>query len=233
MSRRTWVCAAALLGAALALVLASCRHPVAPKAPLRVVRPVTLVLKDDAGAPVIGAPLILVSAIDSAGVAPARSGVTQSGGRAVFSLRSGPWSASTGPLTIAGERRVVGGTFLVAYSDRDTRDTVLVALSLASPSRASGIVTLEDGADPAGTSVTSPELPYVATTTGEQGQWALADLPPGTWHFSFKRFAYWPATRTVIVPPGGASATVPAFALVAQRAGGTPYVAAQGAQTRR
>lgn len=215
---------ATLVVACLTLASLACsKHTTAPA--VRVVRTVTIVLTDDAGHTVAGAPLTVISGLDSAGVTPVRYANTNALGAVVLSLGSGPWTAVVEPLTGNALRRVAAAMFGVPYSDRAAGDTVLVALVLATSSLASGDVTLQGSATSAGTIVSSPELLYPTTTTGSTGHWSLGDLPPGTWHLTFAHAGYSPAVRTIAVPHAGALVTVPSFAL-------TPLAAAPARASR-
>jgi hypothetical protein len=75
---------------------------------------------------------------------------------------------------------VAGATFIVPGLTRPAADTIVVRITLHTPSVARGRVLLPSGTDHAGTIVGCPPAPPVAVTAAD-GEYVLDLLPLGRW----------------------------------------------------
>jgi hypothetical protein len=136
------------------------------------------VVHDSLGTAASGATVRLVAEFDSAGIAPVVIATTDPAGIAVATLAQGLWGVHA--LASGSVRNVAGATFSVPGLTRPEMDTIVVRLTLHTPSVARGLVLLGSGAVHGGTIVACPPAPAVEVTDSS-GAFALDLLPLGRW----------------------------------------------------
>jgi hypothetical protein len=162
-----------------AVVASSCSE--APTGPLftrTVHRTTAIVVQDSLGAPAGGAAVRLVAEFDSAGIAPVVLATSDAAGVASVVLAQGAWGVHG--LASGGDPKVAGATFTVPGLARPEIDTIVVRITLHTPSVARGRVLLGSGTNHAGTIVGCPPAPPVAVTDAS-GEYVLDLLPLGRW----------------------------------------------------
>jgi hypothetical protein len=166
--------------AALATVLTvSCSEaPTGPPLTHTIRRATAVVVHDSLGTAAVGATVRLVAEFDSAGIAPVVLSATDSAGIAVATLAQGSWGVHA--LASGSVRNVAGATFSIPGLTRPEMDTIVVRLTLHTPSVAQGRVLLEARTTHGGTTVACPPAPPVEVTE-PNGAYALDLLPLGHW----------------------------------------------------
>lgn len=186
-SAQARVCA--VVAALLACVLTvSCSDaPTEPPVPPTVHRTVGIVVRDSLDTPAVGATVQAVAEFDSAGIAPVAYATTDGTGVATVVLAQGAWGVHA--LTTGGDPRVAGARFTVPGDTRPAIDTIVVRITLHTPSVARGRVLLASGTDHRGTIVGCPPAPSVAVTD-PTGAFVLDLLPLGHWTITMHHAAY-------------------------------------------
>jgi hypothetical protein len=197
-----------------AVAAAGCGHrALAPETHADVIRNVAVVVRDSLGQPLPWMSVTALAQFDVAGSPPWAQVTADSNGVATFKLRQGPWSAviRAFPEVDPPPRKfVAASTFSVPYRTRPESDTLVVRLTTSTASRATGTTGLGDNFhDWRYTSVFTSEYVGNPTSTNSAGNWALDDLPPGTWTIRFSHDGYTPVTRTVTITTPGSDVTVP------------------------
>jgi hypothetical protein len=178
-----------LLAAALAaaLVVSCSEAPTSPPSTHTVHRTTAVIVHDSLGTPAAGATVRLVATFDSAGTAPVFTGTTDAGGVASFVLAQGAWGVHG--LAGTSDPKVAGATFIVPGLTRPEIDTIVVRITLHTPSVARGRVLLSSGTDHRGTIVGCPPAPPVAVTDSD-GTFVLDLLPLGHWTITMHHPGY-------------------------------------------
>jgi hypothetical protein len=120
----------------------------------------------------------MVAEFDSGGIAPVVYATTNGAGVAAVVLAQGGWGVHG--LASGGNQRVAGATFSVPGVTRPEIDTIVVRITLHTPSVAEGRALLGPGTDHRGTIVGCPPAPSVAVTDST-GAFVLDLLPLGHW----------------------------------------------------
>jgi len=169
-----------LFAAALAAALAvSCSEaPTGPPFTHTVHRTTAVVVHDSLGNPAEGATVRLVAAFDSAGIAPVFTATTDADGVASVVLPQGWWGVHG--LAAGSDPKVAGAAFIVPGLPRPEIDTIVVRITLHTPSVARGRVLLGSRTEHGGTIVSCPPAPPFAVTDSN-GAFVLDLLPLGRW----------------------------------------------------
>jgi hypothetical protein len=170
----------ALCAAALAALLAiSCAETsTGPPFTHTVHRTTAIVVHDSLGAPAGGAEVRVVAKFDSAGIAPVVLATTDAAGVASVVLAQGAWGVHG--LSSGSDPKVAGAEFIVQGFPQPETDTIVVRITLHTPSVARGHVLLGSGAGHRGTIVGCPPAPP-AVVTDSSGAFVLDLLPLGRW----------------------------------------------------
>jgi hypothetical protein len=171
---------AALFATVLTAAVAnSCSEtPTGPPFTRTVHRTTGIVVHDSLGAPAGGTEVRLVAEFDSAGIAPVILATTDAAGVASVVLAQGGWGVHG--LASGSDPKVAGATFTVPGLPRPEIDTIVVRITLHTPSVARGRVLVGSGTNHAGTIVGCPPAPSVAVTDAS-GEFVLDLLPLGHW----------------------------------------------------
>jgi len=168
-----------LLAAVLVSVLVvSCSAPTDPPITRTIHRTVAVVVHDSLGTPAGAATVRLVAEFDSAGIAPVVIATADAAGVAKAVLAQGGWGVHA--LASGSAQQAAGARFTVPGPTRPEVDTIVVRLTLHTPSVARGRALLESAAEHRGTTVGCPPAPPVAITDAT-GAFFLDLLPLGHW----------------------------------------------------
>jgi hypothetical protein len=169
----------AIFAALVAVLAISCSEaPTGPPITRTVHRTTAVVVHDSLGAPAEGATVRLVATFDSAGIAPVVIATADADGVASVVLAQGGWGVHG--LASGGGQKVAGATFIVPGLVRPEIDTLVVRITLHTPSVAHGRVLLGAETEHRGTVVGCSPAPSVAVTDST-GAYALDLLPLGRW----------------------------------------------------
>ena len=198
----------ALFAMALAAVVAiSCSEaPTGPPFARTVHRTTAIVVHDSLGAPAGGTAVRLVAEFDSAGLAPVVLATADAAGVASVVLAQGGWGVHG--LASGSDQKVAGATFTVPGLTRPEIDTIVVRITLHTPSVARGRVLLGSGTNHAGTIVGCPPAPPVAVTDAS-GEFVLDLLPLGRWTITMHHPDFLLGLASIDITTPGDTLTVP------------------------
>jgi hypothetical protein len=195
------VCGAALVGM---LPISCSESQTGPSLPHTIHRTTGIIVQDSLGAPVEGATVFLVAEFGSAGIATVVTATTDAAGVAVV-LAEGAWGVHG--LSNGSRRRVAGATFVVQGVARPQVDTIVVRITLHTPSVVRGRVLLGSGADHGGTIVGCPPTPSVVVTDSS-GAFVLDLLPLGRWTITMHHPGFRLGLARIDIAPPGDTLTV-------------------------